>query len=74
MSANGKDTVGQKLKGFLRGGWVFLMTALVLSWLIWLLGEAKDSGPFVTVVQFGLPSWFGVNAFERFAPERKSDG
>ena len=72
MSANGKDTVGQKMLGFLRGGFIFLMTALVLAWLIWLLGDAKDTGPFSLVLQFGIPAWFGVNAFERFAPQRKN--
>ena len=66
-----EDTVAKKLKGFLRGGFIFIMTALILAWLIWFLGDAKDTGPFTTVLQYGLPSWFGVNAFERFAPERR---
>lgn len=67
------DTIGKKALGFLRGGFIFLMAALVLSWLIWFLGEAKDTGPFTTLLQFGIPAWFGVNAAERFAPERKKE-
>ena len=58
-------------RGFLRGGWIFLMTALALSFLIWLLGDAKDVGPFTSVLQFGIPAWFAVNAVERAMENRK---
>jgi hypothetical protein len=59
------------IKGFLRGGWIFLMTAQALSFLIWLIGDAKDAGPFTAVLQFGIPSWFAVNAVERAMENRK---
>jgi len=59
------------IKGFLRGGFVFLMTAMILSFLIWILGEAKDTGPFTAVLQFGIPAWFAVNAIERAVESRK---
>lgn len=55
------------LKGFLRGGFIFLMVAMVLAFLIWLIGDAKDTGPFTAVLQFGIPAWFAVNAVERVA-------
>lgn len=51
-------------------GFVFLMSLLVGSLLIFILTNPHDPDSFEKVIEFGVPAWFGLNAVERWAVDR----
>ena len=58
------------LKRYLDRGFIFLMTCLGCAMVIFWLTDPHDTGPFSSVVSFGIPAWFAVNAVERWAIDR----
>lgn len=66
MAGEAKTPLGK----YVERGWLFLMALLAGSLVIFFFSDPHDPGPFLKVVEFGVPAWFGLNAVERWAVDR----
>ena len=55
---------------YVERGFLLLILMLAGSLFIFWFTEPHDPGPFMRVVEFGVPAWFGLNAVERWAVDR----
>ena len=58
------------LARYMARGFIFLMACMACSMTIFFVTETHDTGPFVKLMEFGIPAWFTVNAVERWAVDR----